>query len=143
MITFILGVTGCNETLDSLFSDGISEGEQVMFTTSLPSAPATRGTQEEYEEEMKMFQAVNKAYEFTIDMYADGKVVGTGLYSRDTLKTDGTLSPVADETLQVRRPSQLFRILRRTGCNRIVWKAMAMCSCGMKTTRNPPTTWMP
>ena len=45
-----------------------------------------------------MFQAVNKAYEFTIDMYADGKVVGTGLYSRDTLKTDGTLSPVADET---------------------------------------------
>lgn len=98
MITFILGVTGCNETLDSLFSDGISEGEQVMFTTSLPSAPATRGTQEEYEEEMKMFQAVNKAYEFTIDMYADGKVVGTGLYSRDTLKTDGTLSPVADET---------------------------------------------
>ena len=98
MITFILGVTGCNETLDSLFSDGISEGEQVMFTTSLPSAPATRGTQEEYEEEMKMFQAVNKAYEFTIDMYADGKVVGTGLYSRDTIKTDGTLSPVADET---------------------------------------------
>lgn len=98
MITFILGVTGCNETLDSLFSDGISEGEQVMFTTSLPSAPATRGTQKEYEEEMKMFQAVNKAYEFTIDMYADGKVVGTGLYSRDTLKTDGTLSPVADET---------------------------------------------
>ena len=98
MITFILGVTGCNETLDSLFSDGISEGEQVMFTTSLPSAPATRGTQEEYEEAMKMFQAVNKAYEFTIDMYADGKVVGTGLYSRDTLKTDGTLSPVADET---------------------------------------------
>ena len=98
MITFILGVTGCNETLDSLFSDGISEGEQVMFTTSLPSAPATRGTQKEYEKEMKMFQAVNKAYEFTIDMYADGKVVGTGLYSRDTLKTDGTLSPVADET---------------------------------------------
>ena len=92
MITFILGVTGCNETLDSLFSDGISEGEQVMFTTSLPSAPATRGTQKEYEEEMKMFQAVNKAYEFTIDMYADGKVVGTGLYSRDTIKTDGTLS---------------------------------------------------
>lgn len=98
MMTFILGMTGCNETIDSLFSDGISEGEEVMFTTSLPGAPATRGTQEDYEEEMNKFQAVNKAYEFTIDMYADGKVIGTGTYGPDTLKTDGTLSPKTGHT---------------------------------------------
>lgn len=98
MMTFILGMTGCNETIDSLFSDGISEGEEVMFTTSLPGAPATRGAQEDYEEEMNKFQAVNKAYEFTIDMYADGKVIGTGTYGPDTLKTDGTLSPKTGHT---------------------------------------------
>lgn len=98
MMTFILGMTGCNETIDSLFSDGISEGEEVMFTTSLPGAPATRGAQEDYEEEMNKYQAVNKAYEFTIDMYADGKVIGTGTYGPDTLKTDGTLSPKTGHT---------------------------------------------
>ena len=98
MMTFILGMTGCNETIDSLFSDGISEGEEVMFTTSLPGAPATRGAQEDYEEEMNKFQAVNKAYEFTIDMYADGKVIVTGTYGPDTLKTDGTLSPKTGHT---------------------------------------------
>ncbi|UKK62624.1 fimbrillin family protein [Prevotella communis] len=98
MMTFILGMTGCNETIDSLFSDGISEGEEVMFTTSLPGAPATRGAHEDYEEEMNKYQAVNKAYEFTIDMYADGKVIGTGTYGPDTLKTDGTLSPKTGHT---------------------------------------------
>lgn len=98
MMTSILGMTGCNETIDSLFSDGISEGEEVMFTTSLPGAPATRGAQEDYEEEMNKYQAVNKAYEFTIDMYADGKVIGTGTYGPDTLKTDGTLSPKTGHT---------------------------------------------
>lgn len=98
MMTFILGMTGCNEAIDSLFSDGISEGEEVMFTTSLPGASATRGAQEDYEEEMNKYQAVNKAYEFTIDMYADGKVIGTGTYGPDTLKTDGTLSPKTGHT---------------------------------------------
>jgi len=103
MATFILGMTGCNETLDSFFSEEISEGEEVMFTTSLPSAPATRGTaQENYEEEMKAYQAVNKAYEFTISMYQkdkdSDKLIGTSTYSRDTLKTDGTLSPKANKT---------------------------------------------
>lgn len=94
MATFILGMTGCNETLDSLFSEDISEGEEVMFTTSLPSAPATRGTaQEDYEKEMNAYQAVNKAYEFTIDMYQkDGnsdKLIGTSTYCpAPTVTTD-------------------------------------------------------
>lgn len=94
MATFILGMTGCNETLDSLFSEDISEGEEVMFTTSLPSAPATRGTaQEDYEKEMNAYQAVNKAYEFTISMYQkDGnsdKLIGTSTYCpAPTVTTD-------------------------------------------------------
>lgn len=94
MAIFILGMTGCNETLDSLFSEDISEGEEVMFTTSLPSAPATRGTaQEDYEKEMKAYQAINKAYEFTIDMYQkDGnsdKLIGTSTYCpAPTVTTD-------------------------------------------------------
>ena len=94
MAIFILGMTGCNETLDSLFSEDISEGEEVMFTTSLPSAPATRGTaQEDYEKEMNAYQAVNKAYEFTISMYQkDGnsdKLIGTSTYCpAPTVTTD-------------------------------------------------------
>ena len=103
MVTFILGMTGCNETFSSLFSDEISEGEEVIFSTSLPSVPVTRGTaQENYEEDMKAYQAVNKAYEFTINMYQkdrdSDKLIGTSTYSRDTLKTDGTLSPILKET---------------------------------------------
>ena len=95
MAIFILGMTGCNETLDSLFSEDISEGEEVMFTTSLPSAPATRATaQEDYEKEMNAYQAVNKAYEFTISMYQkedDGKdkLIGTSTYCpAPTVTTD-------------------------------------------------------
>ena len=32
--------TGCRETIMSIFSDDIEEGEEVMFTISLPSAAA-------------------------------------------------------------------------------------------------------
>ena len=95
MVTFILGMTSCNETFSSLFSDDISEGEEVMFSTSLPSAPVTRGTaQENYEEEMKAHQAVNKPYEFAIDMYQkedDGKdkLIATSAYCpAPTVTTD-------------------------------------------------------
>ena len=53
MATFILGMTGCNETLDSLFSEDISEGEEVMFTTSLPSAKAEVLLAEETRQQQK------------------------------------------------------------------------------------------
>ena len=94
MTTFILMMTGCTEALSNFFSDDIEEGEEVLFTTALPSVATTRTTEEEdkYNKQMEAYQAVNKAYEFTIDMYEDGNVVGTSTYQPAGGDSIGTLS---------------------------------------------------
>ena len=77
-----LSLAGCNETFESFFSEEIAEGEAVMFTTALPSAPATRGSKADYEQEMDAYQPVNDAYELTVEMYtADDVLVGSSTYS--------------------------------------------------------------
>ena len=92
MTTFILMMTSCTEALSNFFSDDIEEGEEVLFTTALPSVAATRTPQEDYNQQMEAYQAVNKAYEFTIDMYEGGNVVGTSTYQPAGGDSIGTLS---------------------------------------------------
>ena len=92
MATCILVMTGCTEALSNFFSDDIEEGEEVLFTTALPSVAATRTPQEDYNKQMEAYQAVNKAYEFTIDMYEGGNVVGTSTYQPAGGDSIGTLS---------------------------------------------------
>lgn len=92
MTTFILMMTSCTEALSNFFSDDIEEGEEVLFTTALPSVAATRTPQEDYNKQMEAYQAVNKAYEFTIDMYEGGNVVGTSTYQPAGGDSIGTLS---------------------------------------------------
>ena len=92
MATCILVMTSCTEALSNFFSDDIEEGEEVLFTTALPSVAATRTTQEDYNKQMEAYQAVNKAYEFTIDMYEGGNVVGTSTYQPAGGDSIGTLS---------------------------------------------------
>ena len=84
--------TSCRETFEHIFSDDIEVGEEVKFTTALPSVAATRTTQEDYNKQMEAYQAVNKAYEFTIDMYEGGNVVGTSTYQPAGGDSIGTLS---------------------------------------------------
>ena len=94
MTTFILMMTGCTEALSNFFSDDIEEGEEVLFTTALPSVATTRTTEEEdkYNKQMEAYQAVNKAYEFTVEMYEGGNVVGTSTYKPAGGDSIGTLS---------------------------------------------------
>lgn len=98
MATCILVMTGCTEALSNFFSDDIEEGEEVLFTTALPSVAATRTTQEDYNKQMEAYQAVNKAYEFTIYMYEGGNVVGTSTYQPAGGDSIGTLSTKSGAT---------------------------------------------
>lgn len=84
MITFILGVTGCNETLDSLFSDDISEGEEVMFSASLSTNTVTRS--------LVGYSLPKEKYQFTIGMYTDDThKVDSGIYNTIIDDEIGTL----------------------------------------------------
>lgn len=67
--------TGCRETIMSIFSDDIEEGEEVMFTISLPSAAALTRAEAPY-------TAPKEDYQFTIGMYIEGKndPIATGVY---------------------------------------------------------------
>ena len=100
MATCILVMTSCTEALSNFFSDDIEEGEEVLFTTALPSVATTRTTEEEdkYNKQMEAYQAVNKAYEFTVEMYEGGNVVGTSTYKPAGGDSIGTLSTKENAT---------------------------------------------
>ena len=100
MISFAFSLTSCRETFDDLFSSDIAEGEEVMFTTSLPSASVTRSTQYEYNTQMAAYKTVSEAYEFTISMYAESSAapIGSSIYQLDSLDTTGLLCSKAGTT---------------------------------------------
>ena len=98
MTTFILMMTGCTEALSNFFSDDIEEGEEVLFTTALPSVATTRTTEAEYIEQMSAYKAVTEAYEFTVKMYEGGNVVGTSTYKPAGGDSIGTLSTKENAT---------------------------------------------
>ena len=69
----------------SIFSDDIEEGEEVMFTTSLPTAAALTRTEPSY-------TAPKENYKFTIGMYTDDThKVGEGIYNTIINDEIGTL----------------------------------------------------
>ena len=84
--------TSCRETFEHLFSDDIEVGEEVMFTTSMANAVVTRSAQSDYDEAMKNYKVVDKAYEFSITMCSeDGSYEKTGEYTIDDNYDNGTL----------------------------------------------------
>ena len=84
--------TSCRETFEHLFSDDIEAGEEVMFTTSMANAVVTRSAQSDYDDAMKNYKVVDKAYEFSITMRSeDGKYEKTGEYTIDDYYDNGTL----------------------------------------------------
>lgn len=84
MMAFILGTTGCNETLSSLFSDDISEGEEVMFSASLSTNTVTRS--------LDGYILPKEKYQFTIGMYTDDThKVDSGIYNTINDDEVGTL----------------------------------------------------
>ena len=95
-----LSMTSCRETLESIFSDDIAEGDEVMFTTSLPNVAVTRTAKENYETEMNAYKAVNKAYEFTVEMYEKGNAtaVDTCKYGPSESSNIGDLTVKTGET---------------------------------------------
>ena len=84
--------TSCRETFEHIFSDDIEVGEEVMFTTSMANAVVTRSAQSDYDEAMKNYKVVDKAYEFSITMRSkDGNYEKTGEYTIDDDYDNGTL----------------------------------------------------
>lgn len=84
-VCLVMTLVSCSETIENIFSgDDITEGEEVMFTTSLPSVVATRAT---------TYTKLTEPYEFTIGMYTEGNTdaVSTGTYLADTEDKIGTL----------------------------------------------------
>jgi hypothetical protein len=63
-----------------------------MFTTSMANAVVTRSAQSDYDEAMKNYKVVDKAYEFSITMRSkDGNYEKTGEYTIDDDYDNGTL----------------------------------------------------
>ena len=87
MACLVMTMVSCRETIENIFGgDDIAEGEEVMFTTSLPSVVATRAT---------AYTKLAEPYEFTIGMYTsdDTSPKATGTYTADTNDEIGTLKP--------------------------------------------------
>ena len=85
MACLVMTMVSCRETIENIFGgDDITEGEEVMFTTSLPSVVATRAT---------TYTKLKEPYEFTIGMYTEGNTgaVSIGTYLADTEDIIGTL----------------------------------------------------
>ena len=74
MACFVMLMTGCRETIESIFSDDIAEGDKVMFTAELPRAAVTRSA--------VGYEPLKENYLFTIGMYTDEstKVGESGIY---------------------------------------------------------------
>lgn len=100
MACFALSMTSCRETIESIFSDDIAEGDEVMFTTSLPTVAVTRSDKDDYQKAMEAYQAVSEAYEFTIEMYEkdNANPVGTCKYGPSESSTIGDLAVKTGET---------------------------------------------
>lgn len=67
--------TSCRETFEQLFSDGIAEGDEVTFSSSVRSAAVTRSVDD-------IPQKIKEYYTFKISMLQenDDKAVGEGMY---------------------------------------------------------------
>ena len=100
MVCFALSMTSCRETIESIFSDDIAEGDEVMFTTSLPTVAVTRSDKDDYQKTMEAYQAVSEAYEFTIEMYEkdNANPVCTCKYGPSESSTIGDLAVKTGET---------------------------------------------
>ncbi len=98
ILTFLssLLLTGCTDAVESLFSDNIEEGEEVMFTTYLSenkvySRAEVSHVGDNYTLDNAQYSPIVAGYDFTIKMYertegedANGenkKLVGTATYS--------------------------------------------------------------
>lgn len=75
MTCLLMLMTSCRETIESIFSDDIAEGDEVMFTAELSRAAMTRGD--------VGYETLKENYLFSIGMYTDEntKVGENGIYS--------------------------------------------------------------
>ena len=84
MACLVLSVVSCRETFENIFSDDIVEGEEVMFTATLPSAAVTRAE--------AGYQVAKEVYQLTIGMFTeDNQKVSEGVYTTMTDDEIGTL----------------------------------------------------
>ena len=85
MACLVMTMVSCRETIESIFSDDIAEGDEVMFTAALPRVAMTRAESD--------YEVVNEPYQFTIGMYtSEENKVAEGTYKVIENDAVGTLN---------------------------------------------------
>lgn len=109
-----LALTGCKEDfVSSLLTndDDIEAGEEVLFTTHVPSRTTRMSAaQEAFNERMEAYKAVNALYHITVQMYEKDVAapLGTAAYRPDTTMNGATVSYPDDGTLKATTSSPLY-----------------------------------
>ena len=92
-------LSSCKETIERFFANEIEQGEEVLFTTAVPNRAVTRSAKSDYEDAMGAYQAVNEAYEFTVNMYAQGgELVGSSTYCPAEAEGENTIGALIGKT---------------------------------------------
>lgn len=104
LITVITTLTGCSDTLQSLFGGEIEAGDPVVFTTLVPDTKEPlRSAKEEWETKVKAYKAVQQEYTFNIEMWKQGEPatkVAQSTYKPISENNEGVLTYSSDGTLQ-------------------------------------------
>ncbi|MBQ0045933.1 MAG: hypothetical protein KBT33_00275 [Prevotellaceae bacterium] len=139
-----LVLTGCSESLGSIFGEGgIEKGDPVMFTTMVPEIePSTRSAKEEWEKKVKAYKAVQLDYTFNVEMWkkGDGQATASNKYSPKKSTNEGS-EPIAnyDGTLQAKDNMEMYW---QDNVNRWGFKATSESSQTVEAEQNSQSNWL-
>lgn len=69
----MLTITSCSDTFETIFGDGIEQGEDVAFTTFVPDIKqGSRSAKEDWQSKVGAYKAVNREYTFNVEMWKGG-----------------------------------------------------------------------
>lgn len=90
----MLTITSCSDTFETIFGDGIEQGEDVAFTTFVPDIKqGSRSAKENWQSKVGAYKAVNREYTFNVEMWKkDGETpvkVGKSIYKPMLTDEDG------------------------------------------------------
>lgn len=121
---------------------GSAAGERIMFTTMVPdTAPKTRTNRSDWETKMQSYKAVNRAYEFNIEMWREGagRAEGSSLYTPATeIDADDNLTFASDGSLSNSNNNPLYW---EDNVNRWGFKATAGTET-LQETQNTQELWL-
>lgn len=139
-----VSLTACSDSLgDMLGFGGIDAGDEVVFTTMVPDVPATRAAKEDWEKEVKAYNAVQEDYTFTISMFKEGvkEPEATGTYGPlSEVAEDGKVTYHGDGTLKLMDGSD--RIYWKDNANKYGFMANTVSSTDIEEDQSDQQKWL-